>query len=81
MITATAITTMMITAMTENTSLLTMLQWLSPAFPIGAFAYSHGLEWAIEAGHVKGVQSLQLWLEDLITLGSGRSDALLVALA
>ena len=81
MITATAITTMMITAMTENSSLLTMLQWLSPAFPIGAFAYSHGLEWAIEAGHVKDALSLQLWFEDLITLGSGRSDAILVALA
>ena len=38
---------------------LPLLVWLSPAFPVGAFAYSHGLEWAHEAGDVTDAASLQ----------------------
>jgi urease accessory protein len=55
--------------------------WLSPAFPVGAFAYSHGLEWAVEAGDIADAATLQSWLEDLIAFGGPRMDAILFALA
>src|SRR5260221_5238486 len=45
---------------------LPLLIWLSPAFPVGSFAYSHGLEWAAEAGDIVDAASLQRWLVDLI---------------
>ncbi len=62
-------------------SALPLLIWLSPAFPVGAFAYSHGLEAAVEAGDIANAATLQAWLEDLVRFGSLRSDALLVACA
>jgi urease accessory protein len=49
--------------------------WLSPAFPIGSFSYSHGLEWAVEAGHVSDRQSLVDWLEADLSYGSARNEA------
>jgi urease accessory protein len=58
-----------------------LLIWLSPAFPVGSFAYSHGLEWAVEAGDVQDAASLQIWLADLIGQGGLRNDALLLAAA
>lgn len=61
------------------TDLLTLVQWLSPAFPTGGFAYSHGLEWAISAGEVTSAASLQAWLSDILRFGTGRSDAILLA--
>ncbi|HEY8290134.1 MAG TPA: urease accessory protein UreF, partial [Acetobacteraceae bacterium] len=41
--------------------MLRLLAWLSPAFPTGAFAYSHGLEWAVEAGDVTDGETLHEW--------------------
>jgi urease accessory protein len=58
-----------------------LLVWLSPAFPVGAFAYSHGLEKAVEKGLVKDRAALAAWLEDLIALGSLRNDLILLAAA
>ncbi len=58
---------------------LPLLVWLSPAFPVGAFAYSHGLEWAHEAGDVTDAASLQEWLADLLAFGSARNDGVLFA--
>jgi urease accessory protein len=55
--------------------------WLSPAFPVGAFAYSHGLEWAHEAGDVADAASLEGWLADLLGHGAARNDAILFAVA
>lgn len=60
-------------------SLARLLAWLSPAFPVGAFTYSHGLEWAIEAGDVTSAATLQAWLTDVLTHGAGRSDAIFLA--
>jgi urease accessory protein len=54
---------------------LPLLLWLSPAFPVGAFAYSHGLEWAVEAGDIEGAASLSAWLVDLLRFGAPRMDA------
>ena len=59
-------------------ALLRLLTWLSPAFPTGGFAYSHGLEWAIEAGDAGSEGALLAWLDDTIRCGSGRSDAILL---
>jgi len=39
--------------MPTDRQILTLAQWLSPAYPVGAFAYSHGLEWAVRAGDVR----------------------------
>jgi urease accessory protein len=60
---------------------LPLFLWLSPAFPVGSFAYSHGLEWAVEAGDVVDAASLRDWLEDLLKYGAPRNDAILLALA
>ena len=61
------------------TSPLPLFAWLSPAFPVGAFAYSHGLEAAADAGWVRDAATLEDWLRDLVRQGSGRQDALLAA--
>ena len=58
-----------------------LLVWLSPAFPVGAFAYSHGLEKAVEKNLVTDRASLGAWLEDLIALGSLHNDLVLLAAA
>ena len=70
-------TTMTITGTPEG-GLLRLLAWLSPAFPTGAFAYSHGLEWAVEAGDVGDETTLLGWLTDVMTQGSGRTDTILL---
>src|SRR5271165_3076594 len=62
-------------------SLMPLMLWLSPAFPVGAFAYSHGLEWAVEAGDIHNARSLGGWLVDLLTFGAPRADAILFAAA
>ena len=64
--------------MTTRTELLTLTQWLSPAYPVGAFAYSHGLEQAIASGWVAVPDDLADWLAVLLESGSGRNDAILL---
>lgn len=55
--------------------------WLSPTFPIGSFAYSHGLEWAVGTGRIECRTSAEAWLCDLIGHGAMRNDAILLTLA
>ena len=55
--------------------------WFSPAFPVGAFAYSHGLEKAVEFGFVRDRATLQDWLADLVAHGGLRNDLILLAAA
>lgn len=62
-----------------DTGLLSLIQWLSPAFPTGAFAYSHGLEVAMAGGEVRDGQGLRDWLGDVLERGSGWTDAVLLA--
>lgn len=64
--------------MIADGSLLKLLTWLSPAFPTGGFAYSHGLEWAVEAGDVTSEATLLPWLEDVLEQGAGHSDSILL---
>lgn len=59
--------------------LLPLFAWLSPSFPVGAYAYSHALEWAVEAGDVVDEASLAGQVADLMRLGFGRSDGILLA--
>lgn len=67
--------------MADPTALLTLSQWLSPAFPVGGFAYSHGLEWAISEGRISDAASTQVWLTGVLAEGTGRVDAILLAQA
>lgn len=60
------------------TALLTLVQWLSPAFPTGAFAYSHGLERVIAAGDVADAESFEGWLRNVLHYGAGWQDAVLL---
>ena len=60
---------------------LTLHQLFSPAFPVGAFAYSHGLETSVQAGQVADAAALQGWLEAALRHGAGWSDAVLLAQA
>lgn len=60
-------------------ALLRLMTWLSPAFPVGGFAYSHGLERALHDGLLPDTTALRGWLCDLVALGSGWNDAVLLA--
>ena len=53
--------------------------WFSPGYPVGAYSYSHGLEWAVEAGDVTDPPSLAAWIADVVAHGAGRTDAILLA--
>jgi len=68
------------TNMTETAG-LPLLVWLSPSFPVGAFAYSHGLEWAVEAGDISNAATCEAWISDLLVHGSGYNDAIIMAAA
>lgn len=61
-----------------TTDVLTLSQLLSPSFPVGAFAYSHGLEFAINDGAIPDAKGLQDWLLDLLDYGGARADAVLL---
>jgi urease accessory protein len=62
----------------HQAALLRLLTWLSPAFPTGGFAYSHGLEWAVESGDVTTEAALIGYIKDLLTHGTLWSDLLLL---
>lgn len=59
--------------------LLPLFVWLSPAYPVGAFAYSHGLEWAVEVQDIRDAPSLLAWVKDLLHHGGPFADAVLLA--
>lgn len=63
----------------DGPALWRIASWLSPAYPVGAFACSHGLEAAVAAGDVRHAASAGDWIADCIEHGSGRSDAILLA--
>jgi urease accessory protein len=51
------------------------MAWLSPAYPVGAFSYSGGIEWAVESGDIKDAETLKRWLAVVLTEGGGFCDA------
>lgn len=65
----------MTAAATTTTELQRLLTWLSPAYPVGAFSYSHGLEWAVECGAVTNRAGLLAYLQSVLSAGAGRIDA------
>jgi urease accessory protein len=85
--TATAITTTQRRRPLESTGmtgealtaggLIRLQAWLSPAFPVGSFSYSHGLESAVDARLIDDAAGLRTWLAALIGFGSGWNDAVL----
>jgi len=62
----------------DAATIMRLLTWLSPAFPTGAYAYSHGLEWAVETHDICDGESLRVWLDAVIAHGSARTDTILL---
>jgi urease accessory protein len=65
--------------MTEPAALQKLLTWLSPAFPVGAFAWSAGLETAISDGRVRDAAALETWIAGALAHGGMKTDAILLA--
>ena len=65
----------------DNRSLFQLMSWMSPSYPIGAYTYSHGIEYAVEAGLLTSVEDLISWIDDILEYGSGKSDCILLATA
>jgi urease accessory protein len=61
--------------------LLQLSQWLSPAFPVSSYAYSHGLEAEIAEGRVRDAAGLAQWVGAVLAVGAGRNDAILMLAA
>ncbi|HKY86596.1 MAG TPA: urease accessory protein UreF [Pseudorhodoplanes sp.] len=59
---------------TDGAALYRLLTWLSPSYPVGAFSYSGGIEWAVEAGDIKDAVTLRSWLTVMTTDGGGFCD-------
>ncbi|MCW0234854.1 MAG: urease accessory protein UreF [Ferrovibrio sp.] len=64
--------------MTTSTELYRLLAWFSPSYPIGAFSYSHGVEYAVETGRVTNVATLTQWIAHILRHGAGWVDAVLL---
>ncbi len=81
------ITTTMVEPRTEHLASLEaetaykLLAWFSPAMPIGAYTYSHGLEHAVEAGLVTDADTLRGYVETALRHGTGQLDAALLCAA
>jgi urease accessory protein len=65
----------------ETAALYRLMTWLSPAFPVGAFSYSSGIEWAVEAGDIADAASLREWLAAMLADGPGFCDGVFLAQA
>lgn len=65
----------------DEGALYRLMSWMSPAYPIGGFSYSHGLEWAVEAGLVRNAEDLKTWVTMILGQGTGRMDGALLAAA
>lgn len=69
-------------AMTEERDwLLPLLTWMSPAYPVGGFAFSHGLEWAVEAGEVRERRDLEAYVGAALECGGGWCDLVFLSSA
>ena len=64
---------------TQDGALYRLMTWLSPAYPVGAFSYSSGIEWAVEAGDINDAETLRRWLSRHAARGAGMSDGIFFA--
>lgn len=78
-LTAVTIAMTMAMTMTDLTWLLPLSAWLSPAYPVGGFSYSHGLEDAVDAGRVADWQGLADYVATALEAGGGWTDMVLLA--
>jgi urease accessory protein len=62
----------------ESAALFRLMTWLSPSFPVGSFSYSSGIEWAVEAGDINDMTTLQQWLAAMLLEGAGFCDGIFV---
>ena len=62
----------------QQAALFRLMTWLSPSFPVGAFSYSSGIEWAVEAGDITDMTTLQNWLAAMLIDGAGFCDGVFV---
>lgn len=62
-------------------ALYRLMAWLSPGFPVGGYSYSHGIEYAVEAGLVTDGPALEAWIAEILCRGAGLIDAGLLAAA
>ena len=65
------------TIMADRVALYRLMSWLSPSYPVGGFAYSHGLEYAVDRGRVADADALAVWIEAVLIHGTGRIDGVL----
>ncbi len=65
----------------DNQALFQLMSWMSPSYPVGAYTYSHGIEYAVDAGLLSNVEDLIPWIADILEHGSGKSDCILLAAA
>ena len=57
-------------------ALYRLVTWFSPAYPVGAFSYSSGIEWSVEAGDVTNAETLRTWLESMLNCGAAINDGI-----
>jgi urease accessory protein len=67
------------TATMNERTLYRLMAWLSPSYPVGAFSYSHGIEWLVETGDIRDGRTLTQWISHILRHGSGRNDAIFFA--
>jgi urease accessory protein len=66
------------TTAAAHAALYRLMTWLSPSFPVGAFSYSSGIEWAVEAGDITDAETLKTWLSAMLSDGAGFCDGVLL---
>ena len=64
---------------TRFSTRIALQAWLSPSYPVGAYAYSHGLESAVDIGRITDKHTLHNWLEDILRYGTGHNDATIIS--
>ena len=67
--------------LSDTAALYRLMTWLSPSFPVGAFSYSSGIEWAVEAGDIDNAATLRDWLAAMLSDGAGFCDSVFLASA
>ena len=63
----------------QDSDLFRLMAWTSPAYPVGGFSYSHGIEMAVEEGRLRQQADLVAYVASVLRQGAGRVDAVLFA--